>query len=108
MLYSDEPPSSSSSSTNDDSSTTGSLDTARHGACKGVILWNHTHVGWLVHSVPAWPPAHGFLEEASVPPLPLDHERGALAQARLYFQGGAWRCWWKEGTAAGVWSSMPL
>lgn len=25
------------------------------GHCKGILVWNDTHVGWLVHSLPYWP-----------------------------------------------------
>ena len=76
-LYSDEPPAPGSAAT---ASVIRGPDPGRTGACKGVVLWNKTTMGWLVHSVPRWPPAEGFLAGGALPALPMEHERGAMGQ----------------------------
>ena len=43
IMYNDEPPVGKASGTS--------------GHTKGVIVWNASKAGWLVHSVPLWPPA---------------------------------------------------
>ena len=43
IMYNDEPP--------------GQKAAGSSGHCKGVIAWNAQKVGWLIHSVPLWPPA---------------------------------------------------
>ncbi|KAK9827043.1 hypothetical protein WJX74_004527 [Apatococcus lobatus] len=45
VMYNDEPPGGKAS---------GSV-----GHCKGVVAWNSDKAGWLIHSVPLWPPAFG-------------------------------------------------
>lgn len=78
-LYSDEPPSGGARSWQ---AGPGGPDPARHGRCKGVVVWNKSRVGMLVHSVPRWPPGDGFLaEEGAVPPLPAEHDCLSLAQS---------------------------
>ncbi len=43
IMYNDEPPVGESKGT--------------CGHCKGVVAWNAESAGWLIHSVPKWPPA---------------------------------------------------
>lgn len=43
IMYNDEPP-------------TGNVG-GTCGHCKGVVAWNSREAGWLIHSVPLWPPA---------------------------------------------------
>lgn len=41
LAYNDEPP--------------GMEPHSSGGHCKGVVLWNKSRVGWLIHSMPCWP-----------------------------------------------------
>ena len=36
------------------------------GHCKGILAWNDTTLGWMIHSVPKWPSSFG----KSIPPIP--------------------------------------
>ena len=36
------------------------------GHCKGILAWNDTTLGWMIHSVPKWPADFG----KSIPPIP--------------------------------------
>lgn len=54
MAYNDEPPEGFG------------LSGAKFGHCKGVLCWSKSRIGWLVHSVPAWPPA---LSNEALPPI---------------------------------------
>lgn len=45
IMYNDEPP-------EGDGDAPGTC-----GHCKGVVAWNAEKAGWLIHSVPKWPPA---------------------------------------------------
>lgn len=40
---------------NDDPPNNGKFQYVSDGHCKGIVLWNETRVGWLVHTVSGWP-----------------------------------------------------
>lgn len=52
LLYNDEPPD-------------GEVQFSG-GHCKGILAWNDTTLGWMIHSVPKWPSTIG----KTVPPIP--------------------------------------
>lgn len=65
LLYNDEPPSQEGSGA---------------GHCKGVLVWDSTHVGWLVHSTPKWPATF------SDPLPPIDAAQTEFGQSFVYIE----------------------
>ena len=76
-LYNDNPPQRKSKASR-------STDT---GHCKGVLVWNADHVGWLVHTVPLWPALSGESSPTSSK-FPTSFE--LVENAETYGQSFVW------------------
>jgi hypothetical protein len=66
LLYNDDPP--------------GRESYSGGGHCKGVLVWDDTRVGWLVHSTPNWP------AEFVDPLPPIDAAQTEFGQSFVYIE----------------------